>query len=120
MSGILIVDDSLFIRYLLRKNVEQLEMELAGECSTAAETLSLYPTLLPEAVIIDYALPDHKGTQIIEQILALDIYARIIFVIPLRMNQIIPSLIGRGVKAVITKPFYPEVVQRTLIEVVFG
>ncbi len=119
-SGILIVEDSHFIRYLLKKNIEQLEMRTVGECSSAAEALKLYQECQPDIVIMDYSLPDQNGTQLVEDLLSLDIYARIILLIPMRMESETQNLIAMGVQGVISKPFYPEPLQKCLIEVVFS
>jgi len=119
-AGILIVEDSHFIRYLLKKNIEQLEMQTVGECSTAAEALILYQKCKPDIVIVDHSLPDQTGTKLVEDLLTLDIYARIILLIPMRMEYEAQNLIAMGVQSVISKPFYPEPLQKSLIEVVFS
>lgn len=119
-SGILIVEDSHFIRYLLKKNIEQLEMHTVGECSSAAEALILYKACQPDIVIVDYSLPDQNGSQLVEDLLSLDMYARIILLIPMRMESEIQNLIAMGVQGVISKPFYPEPLQKSLIEVIFS
>lgn len=117
MSKILLVEDSRFVRYLLRKNIEHIEMEVIGECSDQKDVLTLYEQMAPDLVMVDYSLPDTLGIKVVEQLLAKDIYAKIILMIPLRMEQQIQSLISMGVKAVLVKPFYPETLQSILIEV---
>lgn len=120
MARILIVEDSRFIRYLLRKNIEHLEMEVIGECTDHLQTLEFYEKYQPDVVMLDYSLPDTPPFKMVEQLLAQDIYARIILMIPLRMESQIQNLIAMGIKAVLIKPFYPENLQSTLIEVAVG
>ena len=117
MPKILIVEDSRFIRYLLRKNIEHLEMEVVGECGDQSQVLELYQTTHPDVVMLDYSLPDTSGLKLVELLLAQDIYARIVLMVPMRMASQSQNLIAMGIKAVLTKPFYPENLQSTLIEV---
>lgn len=117
MPKVLIVEDSRFIRYLLCKNIEHLEMQIVGECSHSDQAMELYQTNKPDVVLIDHSLPDMDGLKLTEILLAYDIYARIILMIPQRMAQETQNIIAVGVKAVISKPFYPENLQSTLIEV---
>lgn len=95
-------------------------MAIVGECSTAQEAQILYSQTQPDAVIIDHRLPDSSGLKLAEALLTQDIYARIVLLIPARMATDSQNLIAQGVKAVVTKPFYPELLQSTLIEVVVG
>lgn len=120
MPNILIVEDSRFIRFLLRKNLEHLEMNIVGECTHSKHVLELYKQTLPDVVLIDHSLPDLSGLQLTETLLAHDIYARIILMIPQRMAKESQNIIAIGVKAVVIKPFYPENLQSTLIEVAMG
>lgn len=120
MPKILVIEDSRFIRYLLRKNIEHLEMEVVGECSDLSQALDLYQLHEPDVIMLDYSLPESSGLKLVEMLLAKDIYARIVLMIPLRMESQIQSLIAMGIKAVLVKPFYPENLQSTLIEVAVG
>lgn len=120
MPQVMVVEDSRFIRYLLRKNLSYLEMKIAGECSQHDEALSMYQTLKPDVVLIDHSLPETDALSLTEALLGLDIYAKVILMIPLRMAKEAQGLIAIGVKAVIIKPFYPEILQSTLIEVTVG
>lgn len=120
MPKILVVEDSRFIRYLLRKNIEHLEMDVIGECADQTQALELYQQHHPEVVMVDYSLPEVSGLKLVELLLAKDIYARIVLMIPLRMEAQVQNLIAMGIKAVLVKPFYPEHLQSTLIEVAVG
>lgn len=120
MPSILIVEDSRFIRFLLKKNLEHLEMSIVGECTNSEQVLIQYEHTRPDVVVIDQSLPDISGLKLTEILLNHDIYARIILMIPQRMVEQTQNIIAIGVKAVITKPFYPEHLQSTLIEVAMG
>ncbi|MGV3525629.1 MAG: response regulator [Candidatus Sericytochromatia bacterium] len=116
----MIVEDSRFIQQLLQHNIAHLEMELAGTCNTRQEALALYAQTQPDAVIIDYNLPQGNGPKLIEELLVQDIYARLIVLVPSRLAAETQNLIAMGIKAVVVKPFYPEILQSTLIEVAVG
>jgi two-component system chemotaxis response regulator CheY len=120
MPQVMVVEDSRFIRYLLRKNLAYLEMKVAGECSQRDEALAMYQRLKPDVVLIDHSLPETNALNLTEALLGLDIYAKIVLLVPLRMAKESQSLIAMGVRAVVVKPFYPEILQSTLIEVTVG
>jgi DNA-binding NarL/FixJ family response regulator len=120
MSSILIIEDSLFIRYLLRQNLQELEMPIAGETGDPHLGISLFEQLAPAVTLIDYSLPQMSGREVAEAILQRNLYARLIMLFPSRKMAEAQSLIAMGVKAVISKPFHPEKLQSTLIEVVVG
>ncbi|MGE3725239.1 MAG: response regulator [Candidatus Sericytochromatia bacterium] len=118
MKRVLIIEDSAFIRQLLIENLVELQMEIVGEGCTPAEGLALFKTYAPDVTLIDYSLPNQTGFQLAEELLKHDIYARLILMIPHRMFYHSHDLIAMGIRAVITKPFYPEKLQSTLIEVI--
>jgi YesN/AraC family two-component response regulator len=118
MKRILIIEDSAFIRQLLIENLAELQMEISGECGTAKDGLELFKAKKPDVTILDYSLPDQTGFQLAEELLKTDIYARLILLIPHRLFYHTHDLIAMGIRAVVTKPFYPEKLQSTLIEVI--
>lgn len=118
MKRILIIEDSAFIRHLLIENLSELQMEIVGEGMTPEEGLAMFKSQTPDVTLIDYSLPNQTGFQLAEEMLKHNIYARLILMIPHRMFYRSHDLIAMGIRAVITKPFYPEKLQSTLIEVV--
>lgn len=117
MKRVLMIEDSAFIRQLLKENLLELNMAIAGETSIPAEGIELFFQKKPDITLIDYSLQGMNGRELAEEILKRDIYARLILMLPYRMFEEAQELIAMGIRAVITKPFYPERLQSVLIEV---
>lgn len=64
-TGILIVEDDLHIRRLMRGALQRAGHEVA-EASTAREALSLLPIVKPDAVLLDLGLPDRDGLELVQ------------------------------------------------------
>lgn len=118
MYRILIIEDSQFIRHLLKENLTELEMEIIEETGDPRKGIELFKELKPDVVMIDYSLPYMSGIEVAEKILAQNIYAHLVLMIPIRLLSKTQELVSMGFKSVITKPFYPEQLQSTMIEVV--
>ena len=114
---ILVIEDSKFLCYLLRKHLSELNMEVVGETARPREGLTLFDELKPDITIVDYSLPTMNGLQLVEAILSKDMYAYIVFLLPVRLREKSRELIGMGLKGVLLKPFHVEQLQSLLIEV---
>ncbi len=59
-TGVLIVDDSHFMRNLLRQILEQ-DHRILGEASNGAEAVKLYKEHEPDIVMMDIVMPKCNG-----------------------------------------------------------
>lgn len=114
---ILIIEDSQFIRYMLKKHLTELHMEVVGEATRPREGLQLFDSLQPDITIVDYSLPTMNGIKVVEALLSKDMYANIVFLLPVRLRAKAREMIGMGMKGVLLKPFHVEQLQSLLIEV---
>src|SRR3954466_2698499 len=64
---VLIVDDDESARYVGRKLVESLPVEVF-EAASAAEAVQMVSLVRPDLVILDYMLPDANATAVIESL----------------------------------------------------
>jgi CheY-like chemotaxis protein len=64
---VLIVDDDESARYIGRKLVESLPVEVF-EAGSASEAVQLISLIRPDLVILDYVLPDATGSAVIESL----------------------------------------------------
>ena len=77
MLKILIVDDSLIIRKKVKKLVEKLDHEVAGDAKNGQEAIDNYNTLKPDLVTMDITMPDMDGIEAVKHIIANDSDAKI-------------------------------------------
>ncbi len=72
MKEILIVDDHPVMRYGLKALIDaQSDLNVCGEAGTAAEALDAIGTLKPDLVLVDLALPDKSGLELIKDVNAM-------------------------------------------------
>ena len=70
-TRILIVDDHAMVRLALSQAIEQHEdLQLVGEAENGARAIDLYRELRPDAVTLDYKLPDRDGDEVIAAIVS--------------------------------------------------
>lgn len=118
---ILIVDDSRFMRIVLKKLFDDIEneyMEVIGEAINGAEALDLLNTLKPDIIILDVTLPDINGVEVAKKIIDANPYTKIILSTTPRQMEQAKQALDYGVKDIIEKPFHPEKVMETVIKVI--
>lgn len=105
---ILIVDDALFMRNLIKSILEEAGFEVCGEASNALEGLRLYRELRPDLVTWDIIMPKMEeldGITAIKEILSFDSQAKIIVVSALGERRLVQEALRCGAKDYIVKPF---------------
>ena len=115
---ILIADDALFTRMMLRNILNENGYTAVVEAETGTEAIWAYNRWKPDLVIMDINMPEMDGMTAIRNIMALDPQARIIVCSALGEKQLMMEALEAGVKDFITKPFQPskvmEVVKKVL------
>ncbi|KAF0215182.1 MAG: two-component system chemotaxis family response regulator [Geobacteraceae bacterium] len=112
---ILIVDDSLVARLILRDILESGGHKVIAEASSGEEAVTKYNELMPDLVIMDIVLPNKNGIDAADEILSMDRRAKIIIISVLDDIPLIQAAFTIGAIDFIHKPFHPakvlEVVQ---------
>jgi CheY-like chemotaxis protein len=104
----LLVDDSVPIRALLRRRLEQLGCDVVGEASSADEGLELFRELLPDLIALDLMMPAVNGTDAKQLFRAIrsESPAAAIIVISIRPKSIeAAAFLREGALAYLEKPF---------------
>lgn len=104
---ILIVDDSKFIRIILRKLLTKQGYEIVGEADDGTVAIQKYRELKPDLVLMDIILPDPtiNGIETIKWIIKIDPTALIIIVTALEHQGLINEALAAGAKNYCVKPF---------------
>jgi two-component system chemotaxis response regulator CheY len=115
---ILIADDALFTRSMLRNILAENGYNTVIEAETGAEAVWQYERWKPDLVIMDINMPEMDGLKAVRSIMNIDPGARIIICSALGEKHIMIEALEAGVKDFITKPFQPskviEVINRVL------
>ena len=107
MTRILLVDDSLFIRKMVRRMLEPQGFQIVGEAGNGEEGIGLYESLRPDVVIMDVTMPVKGGLEASKEILYKFPCARIILLTAMGRADIVEEGKNIGVKYHLQKPFKP-------------
>jgi len=111
MARILVVDDSKFMRLILKNYFEKDSAdkhEVVGEAESGDQAVLKYKELKPDLVTMDIIMPAESGIDAVKQILAIDAKAKVIMVTAMGQEKIVAEAKKIGVKGFITKPIKPE------------
>ncbi|MHB8124094.1 MAG: HD domain-containing phosphohydrolase [Desulfitobacteriaceae bacterium] len=108
MAKVLIVDDEMFMRLVLREFLKKTSYMVIGEASNGIEAVEKYKELNPDIVTMDITMPIEDGIRALERILKIDEKANIIMCSALGQEAKVKMAIGLGAKDFILKPFEPR------------
>ena len=80
MTKILIVDDSSFARKRLKAIFERAGHEVVGSAEDGEQALTMFDTLDPDVVTLDYLMAGKNGEEVLRDIIRHDPDARVIMV----------------------------------------
>ena len=105
---VLICDDAVFMRSLLREILEQAGYEVVGEATTGAEAVDLYKELRPDIVTLEVVMPDIGGIDAVREIVKSDPDARILMCSALGQESLVMEVLQAGACGYVVKPFKPH------------
>jgi two-component system chemotaxis response regulator CheY len=105
---ILIVDDSLYMRTLIKKAVEEAGYEVIGQAATGEEAIEMATTLQPDVITLDNVLPDMIGTDILKVYQDRGLAASVLMISAVGQDAVVEEGLENGAKAYLVKPFTPD------------
>ncbi len=113
-NRILIVDDAMIIRMILRKILTEAGFEIAGEASNGAEAIRKYQELRPDLVTMDITMPEMGGIKALKAIREFDPNAKVIICSAMGQKSLIIEAMEAGAVNFLAKPFDEEKVVETV------
>jgi two-component system, chemotaxis family, chemotaxis protein CheY len=117
-ARLMIVDDTLFMRRMLRDLLVPQGYEVVAEARNGREAVEKYQQTLPDLVIMDITMPEMDGIEAVREILKTHPKARIVMCSALGQNEPVMEALQNGAQDFVLKPFLPEkvleVVQKVL------
>jgi two-component system chemotaxis response regulator CheY len=117
-ARVLIVDDALFMRNMLRNIFSESGFDIVGEAQNGNEAIEMYQQLKPDLVTMDIVMPEKNGIEALKQIMSVDSGAKIVICSALGQETLIMEALEAGARDFIVKPFKPpkviEVAQKVL------
>lgn len=114
---VLIVDDSMFMRNIIKDILRKHNIEVAGEATNGIEAVDKYKKLLPDIVTMDLTMPDMKGIDAIKLIIEEYPDAKIIVCSSMGQKYYIKDAIDVGARGFVIKPFDEDDLLREINEV---
>ena len=117
---IMIVDDELFFRELLRDMLEREGFTIVAEATDGAEAVAKYRELHPEVTVMDIFMPGENGIDATREIVAFDPNAKVLICSGVGYDDDIDAALQAGARGIIYKPFMPAEVFDSIAKVTGG
>ncbi len=105
---VMIVDDSLFMRKILRGIFEGKGCTVIAEAASGLEAMKNLHASRPDIICLDIVLPDSNGLTLLEEMIAVCPSSKIVVCSSLGQQMTIQHALDLGARAFIQKPFTPE------------
>jgi len=104
---VLIVDDALFMRMMIKDILTKDGFEVVGEAENGIEAVRKYAELKPDLVTMDIVMPEMDGIEAVRNILKLDPDAKVLMCSAMGQQPLVVEALEAGAKDFIIKPFQP-------------
>ena len=105
LAKILIVDDAVFMRTVLKKMLVEADYEIVGEASNGIEAISKAKELKPDVITLDITMPEMDGVTALPKILEESPNSKVIMCSAMGQQPMVVDAIKNGAKDFIVKPF---------------
>lgn len=105
---ILIVDDSGYMRQLIRRHLEAQGFEVAGEANDGNEVVAMAESLKPDLITMDLSMKNLGGIEATKLVKKAMPQAKIIVISALGESRFIKEAVAAGAHDFIIKPFTEE------------
>ncbi|MEP0985028.1 response regulator [Ekhidna sp.] len=105
---VLIVDDSIYMRSLIKSAMEGAGFEVVGEAQNGESAIDLAVQLQPDLITLDNILPDMMGFEILKVLKDEEVPSKVIMVSAVGQQTVVNKGISLGASEYIVKPFTEE------------
>jgi two-component system chemotaxis response regulator CheY len=106
-ARIMLVDDTAFMRRMLRDILTKEGFEVIAEAANGREAVAAYRKARPDLVIMDITMPEMDGIAATSEIVDEDAAARILMCSALGQQELIIEALEAGGLDFVVKPFLP-------------
>ena len=107
-KSVLIVDDSLYMRTIIKDALEEAGFNVVGQAANGEEAIDLAFELQPDLITLDNILPDMIGTDILKVYKEEELKSKIVMISAVGQESVVNEGLSLGAKAYIVKPFTSE------------
>ncbi|HOB19505.1 MAG TPA: response regulator [Candidatus Atribacteria bacterium] len=105
---IMIVDDALFMRMMIRNILTKNGYDVIAEAENGAVAVEKYKNTNPDLVIMDITMPEVDGIEAVRMIKKIDKEAKIIMCSAMGQREMVFESLQAGARDFILKPFQAE------------
>ena len=117
-TQVLIADDAMFMRKVIRKHLAECGMTDIVEAANGAEAVELFIKNRPGLVLMDITMPEMTGLEALEEILKTDPEAKVIMCSAIGQQSMIIKSLEMGAMGFILKPFEKNEFEATIRSVI--
>ncbi|MGR3178133.1 MAG: response regulator [Candidatus Anammoxibacter sp.] len=117
MKRVLIVDDAIVARMVLKKILEQAGYEVVGEAVDGVEAVEKYDQLKPDIVTMDIVMPEMDGIEATAKITGSDPSASVVMTSTMHQKELSLKAIEAGASSYIVKPYEKDRILRTIEQI---
>ena len=117
MAGVLIADDSEFMRNLLREILEE-DHTVVGEVENGVEAVEAFTEAEPDLVMMDIVMPIRDGIEATGEIKSANPDANVIMCTSVGQEEKMKQAVKAGADGYITKPFQKPSVMEAIQDVI--
>lgn len=104
-ARILIVDDAVFMRTVLKKMLEEEGYEVVAEASNGIEAIKMAKEHQPDVITLDITMPEMDGVTALPDIMTAAPETKVIMCSAMGQQPMVVDAIKNGAKDFIVKPF---------------
>lgn len=119
-TTVMIVDDSLFMRKMLRDIIEAEGYVVTAEATNGEEAVQRFREARPDLTTMDIVMPGKNGIEALQEIRALDPSACVVMCTAVGEETFAAAAEQGGARGFILKPFSRDTVARVLKEAAQG
>ncbi|MEH0157879.1 response regulator [Limibacter armeniacum] len=105
---VLIVDDSMYMRTLIKDTLTNAGYEVVGQASNGEQAIDLALDLEPDLITLDNILPDMLGLDILRTLREEQLESKVIMISAVGQQSVVQQGVQLGANSYMVKPFTPE------------
>lgn len=120
MAKVLIADDAVMMRAMLRDILVEQNFEIVGEAANGVEAVEKFKELQPDLVTMDIVMPLKSGIEATREIMEIESGARIIMCSALGQEALVTEALEAGALDFVVKPFQADDVLKVVRKALGG
>lgn len=108
MTKIMVVDDAVFMRTMMKEILKSEGFEIVAEAANGEEAVQLYKQVKPDVVTMDITMPEMDGVDALAAIKKIDPQAKVIMCSAMGQQEMVIRAIKAGAMDFIVKPIQKD------------